>query len=179
MLSLQEVFNLLIFNNVVLYHLYINLKNTKMKKLMLLLVCMIFFALSFAQKPNQETPTAAKTAFATKYPKAQKVKWSVEKPGEYEVEFTINEVATSALYNATGKLLETEAEVKDSELPQAVKATIAKDFAGYKIDEIEKSTNAEGISSYEMEASKGKSKFEVSFDINGKLISKKLLKEEK
>ena len=150
-----------------------------MKKLMTLLVCMVFVAFSFAQKPKDETPVAAKTAFAAKYPTAQKVKWSVEKPGEFEVEFTLNKVATSALYDATGKLLETEGEIKEAELPQAVKATIVKDFAGYKLDEIEKSTDAKDVTSYEMEAFKGKAKFEISFDANGKLLSKEPLKEEK
>ena len=150
-----------------------------MKKLMTLLVCMVFVAFSFAQKPKDETPAAAKTAFAAKYPTAQKVKWSVEKPGEFEVEFTLNKVATSALYDATGKLLETEGEIKEAELPQAVKATITRDFAGYKLDEIEMSTDTKGVTSYEMEAFKGKAKFEISFDANGKLLSKEPLKEEK
>jgi len=149
-----------------------------MKKLMTLLVCTIFVAFSFAQKPKEEAPATAKAAFAAKYPTAQKVKWSVEKPGEFEVEFTLNKVESSALYDATGKLLETESEIKDSELPQAVKATIAKDFAGYKLDEIEISTDAKGAVTYEMEAVKGKAKFEVSFDTNGKLLSKKPMKEE-
>ena len=143
------------------------------------MVCMVFVAFSFGQKPKEETPAAAKAAFAAKYPTAEKVKWGVEKPGEYEVEFTLNKIAVSALYDATGKLLETEGEIKESQLPQAVKATIAKDFAGYKLDEIEISTDAKGAITYEMEAVKGKAKFEVSFDTNGKLLSKEQMKEGK
>ena len=149
-----------------------------MKKFMTLLSCMAIVLFSFAQKPKDETPAAAKAAFATKYPTAQKVKWSVEKPGEFEVEFTMNKVELSALYDATGKQLETETEMKESALPQAVKAAIAKDFAGYKIDEIEKSTDANGAASYEMEAVKGKVKLEISFDADGKLISNEPLKKE-
>jgi len=149
-----------------------------MKKLMTLLVCMVFVAFSFAQKPKEEAPAAAKAAFTAKYPTAQKVKWSVEKPGEFEVEFTLNKIATSALYDATGKLLETEGEIKESQLPQAVKATIAKDFAGYKLNEVEISTDAKGAETYEMEAVKGKSKLEISFDMNGKILSKEPLKED-
>jgi len=145
---------------------------------MTLLVCMVFVAFSFAQKPKEEAPAAAKAAFTAKYPTAQKVKWSVEKPGEFEVEFTLNKIATSALYDATGKLLETEGEIKESQLPQAVKATIAKDFAGYKLNEVEISTDAKGAETYEMEAVKGKSKLEISFDMNGKILSKEPLKED-
>jgi hypothetical protein len=149
-----------------------------MKKLLTLLSCMAFVVCTYAQTPKVEAPAAAKAAFAAKYPKAEKVKWSVEKPGEYEVEFTLNKVSSSALYDATGKQLETEGEIKESELPQAVKAAIAKDFAGYKIDEIEKSTDAKGIASYEMEAAKGKVKLELSFAGDGKLLSKEPLKKE-
>lgn len=149
-----------------------------MKKLLTLFVCIAFVAFSFAQKPKEDAPAAAKTAFAAKYPAAKKVKWSIQKPGEFEVEFTLNNVESSALYDATGKLLETEGEVNEAELPQAVKSTIAKEFAGYKLDEIEKSVDAKGVTTYEMEAVKGKSKFEISFDMNGKLLSKEPLKKE-
>lgn len=150
-----------------------------MKKLLTLLVCMIFVVGTYAKKTNEETPAAAKSAFATKFPTAQKVKWSVEKPGEYEVEFTLNKVESSALFDATGKFLEAETEIRESELPQLAKASLAKDFAGYKLDEIEKSTDAEGVTSYEMEAIKGKVKLELCFDANGKLLSKEPLKKEK
>jgi hypothetical protein len=54
---------------------------------------------------------------------------------------------------------------------------MVKDFAGYKINQIEKSTNTKGVDSYEMETVNAKSKIEVSFDINGKLLSKESLKE--
>lgn len=57
------------------------------------------------------------------------------------------------------------------------KTVIAKDFAGFKIDEIEKSTDAKGISSYEMEAAKGKEKLELVFDVAGKLLSQKPVEE--
>ena len=150
-----------------------------MRKLLTLLICMVFVALSYAQKSKEETPAATKAAFAAKYPTVQKVKWSVEKPGEFEAEFTLNKVESSAMFDAAGKFIESETEIEEVELPQAVKATIAKDFAGYKLDEIEKATDAKGITTYEMEAAKGKDKLEISFDANGKLLSKEPLKEEK
>ncbi|HAH25034.1 MAG TPA: hypothetical protein DCL77_14980, partial [Prolixibacteraceae bacterium] len=113
------------------------------------------------------------------FPAAQKVKWSVEKPGEFEAEYKLNGVESSVLLDAKGNILETEEEIKEGELPQGVKASIAKDFAGYKLDEIEKATDAKGTITFEMEASKGKDKLEISFDSNGKLMGKKPLKEEK
>jgi hypothetical protein len=151
-----------------------------MKKLLVLFVCMaLVVGVSATNQKEEKIPAAAKSGFAAKFPTAQKVKWSVEKPGEFEAEFTLNGVETSALVDAKGILLETEAEIKESELPQAVKATIAKDFAGYKLDEIEKATDAKGVTSFEMEAAKGKEKLEISFDASGKLLGKEPLKEEK
>jgi hypothetical protein len=149
-----------------------------MKKLMSFIICIAFFVSVSAQKPKDATPAAAKSAFAAKYPTAQKAKWSVEKPGEFEVEFTLAGVESSALFDATGKFLESETEIKNADLPQGVKATIVKDFAGYKLDEILKSTDAKGVISFEITAAKGKEKLSLDFDANGKLLSKKSLKKE-
>ena len=151
-----------------------------MKKLFVLIVCLTFvLGISAMNQKGEKIPAAAKSGFAAKFPTAQKVKWSVEKPGEFEAEFTLNKVETSALFDAKGNLLETETEINAKELPQAVKATLAKDFAEYKFDEIEKATDAKGVTSFEMEAAKGKDKLEISFDANGKLLGKEPLKEGK
>jgi len=151
-----------------------------MKKLLVLFVCIsLVVCVSAMNQKDEKIPVTAKTGFAAKFPTAQKVKWSIEKPDEFEAEFTINGVESSALLNDKGNVLETEAEIKESELPQAVKATIAKDFIGYKLDEIEKATDAKGVTTFEMEAAKGKDKLEISFDAKGKLLSKEPLKEEK
>lgn len=151
-----------------------------MKKLLVLFVCLSFvMGVSSMNQKEEKIPAAAKTAFIAKFPKAEKVKWSVEKPGEFEAEFKLNGVATSVLMDAKGNQLETEARIKESELPKGVKAAIAKDFVGYKIDEIEKAADAKGVTTFEMEAVKGKDKLEISFDSNGKLLSKEPLKEEK
>jgi Protein of unknown function (DUF2874). len=151
-----------------------------MKKTMMLLLCVAFLAGGIANAQRKESvPASAKSTFATKFPKAQKVKWSVEKPGEFEAEFKLNGVGTSALFDNKGTLLVTEIEIKEAQLPQAVKAAITKNFAGYKLDEIEKATDAKGAVSYEMEAVKGKEKLEISFDTTGKLLKKEAIKEEK
>lgn len=151
-----------------------------MKKLLVIIVYLTFvLGISAMNQKDEKIPVAAKSGFAAKFPTAQKVKWSIEKPGEFEAEFILNSVENSALFDAKGTLLETETEIKESELPQAVKATLAKDFAGYKLDEIEKATDMKGTVTYEMEVAKGKDKLEISFDANGKLLGKELLKEEK
>ena len=153
-----------------------------MKKLFILTICMAFFGIYCVQAQEKskkvEIPAAAKSAFAAKYPKAEKVNWGIEKPGEFEAEFILNGVESAAIYDSKGQFLEFEVGIKESELPQAAKAAIAKDFAGYKLDEVEKATDAKGVVSYEMEASKGKENYDISFDINGKLLTKEAVKAE-
>jgi hypothetical protein len=147
-----------------------------MNKLFILTTCMVFLVVISAnaqEKQNKTTPPeAVKSAFTAKYPEAEKIHWGVEKPGEFEAEFRLNGVESSALFNSKGEFLESETGIKESELPQAVKAAIAKDFTGFKIEEVEKSSDAKGVLTYEMEASRGKEKYEISFDTNGKLLEK-------
>lgn len=150
-----------------------------MKKLLTVCICLIFVAFTFGQKAGENIPAAAKSGFTTKFPTAKKVKWSIEKPGEFEVDFTLNNVEQSALVDPKGNIIETEIEIEKSELPQEVKAALAKDFAGYKLDEFTKATNANGVVDFEIQVIKGKDKWTVEFDPTGKLLSKLALKEEK
>ena len=149
-----------------------------MKRLMILSVLFIFVGYCHAQEKKADAPAAAKAAFAAKFPQAKKVKWSLEKEGEYEAEFVLGKTETSAVFDAKGTLLETETAIKESELPKAVKDALAKDFAGYKLDEVEKA-DIKGIINYEMEAQKDGKKYEVVFNTNGKLLKKEEAKEEK
>ena len=149
-----------------------------MKKLLALVICSVFVVgVSAVNQKDEKIPAKAKSGFAVKFPSAQKVKWSVEKPGEFEAEFTINKVETSALFDEKGNLLETETEINEKELPKTVKTMLTKDFAEYKFDEIEKVTDSKGVVTFEMEAAKGKDKLEISFDSNGKLLKKEPMKE--
>lgn len=153
-----------------------------MKKLFLLTICLAFFTVFCvqAQKKSKrvEVPAAVKSAFEAKYPKAEKVSWGMEKQGEYEAEFVLNGIESSANFDSKGQFMEFETEIKESDLPQVVKSVLAKDFAGYKIGDVSKSTNAKGVTEYEMEAAKSKDKFELSFDANGKILSRKAAEEE-
>jgi hypothetical protein len=151
-----------------------------MKTFAILIVCLFSLASVFGQKQAKvEIPAAAKSAFSAKFPKAADVKWSLEKKGEYEAEFKMNGSEVSAVFDEKGNLLETETEIKDSELPQAVKAAISKDLNGYKMEEIEKVVDAKGVTSYEAAGEKGEEKLEVKYDASGKLLEKKSEKEDK
>ena len=121
-----------------------------------------------AQKPVN-VPAMVKKAFTAQYPNVIKVNWSIEKPGEYEAEFNQNKTVVSALYDTKGTLLETESKITESELPQAIKSVLAKEYAAYKIGGVEKNV-AKGKVTYEVDATKAKKESELIFNANGKLV---------
>lgn len=111
-----------------------------------------------------KVPSAVKAAFEKQYPNT-KAKWEKEK-GKYEVNFTQNGATMSALYEANGTLTETEMDIKVSELPVTAATYLKEHYAGKKVKEAAKITNADGSVNYEAEVS-GK---DVIFDVNGKFI---------
>ncbi len=126
----------------------------------------LIFGSAFAQKMKAaDVPAPTKAKFTSLYPKAEGAKW--EKEGaNYEAEFELNEVETSAVFDATGNLVETEVEIKVSELPKAVTDYMAKNVAGSKIKEASKITDASGKITYEAEANKK----DYIFDSEGTFI---------
>ena len=151
-----------------------------MKNIMLLSVACLVAGLADAQKlKSGEVPAAVTAAFAKNFPKAKEVKWSKEGTSEFEAEFKIAELEQAANFDKTGTLLETETEIKKSELPQAVQAAIAKEFAGFTLDEPEKVEIPGKALLYEMELKKDKVKYEVQFSADGKVVKKEEMKAKK
>jgi len=151
-----------------------------MKKIMLLSVACLVAGLAGAQKLKaSDVPAAVTEAFAKNFPKAKEVKWSNEGTSEFEAEFEIAALEQAANFDKTGNLLETETEIKKSELPQAVQAAIAKEFAGFTLDEPEKVEIPGKALLYEMELKKDKVKYEVQFSADGKVVKKEEMKAKK
>jgi hypothetical protein len=156
-----------------------------MKKSILLVALAVFLLNVYSQEKKETSktekqinvPEVVKKAFATQFPKVAKVNWVLEKTGEYEAEFNSNKIEMSAVFDEKGILLETESEIKEAALPQTIKSVLAKDFAGYKIDEIAK-TEAKDAVTYEMAAKKDKKEYGLVFDKNGKLLKQEEEKED-
>jgi hypothetical protein len=139
----------------------------------------IFFSVSLftlsctnAQKPaNGEVPQSVKDAFAAKYPTAKVEKWDKEEAG-YEASFVMNKIEMSANFSNDGVFEEVEQEIKMSELPKAVVEYCTKTYAGYKMSEAAKITDAAGVVKFEAEMAKGKEHFDVIFEANGGFVKK-------
>jgi hypothetical protein len=148
-----------------------------MKKTIIFVALALFMIGAFAEEKKVTVHEAVKKVFSAQYPNAAKVEWGLEKTGEYEAEFKLNNTDMSVVYDEKGTALEIESEIKEAGLPQAIKATLAKDFVGYKINEVEKA-EAKGVITFEMEAKKDNKEFELVFDQNGKFLKQKAESEE-
>lgn len=126
---------------------------------------MISLAASAQKVKESEVPAIVKDAFNKAHKDAKDIKW--EKEGaNFEAEFETGDHEQSAVYDAAGRLVETELEISAEALPAAVKAYVAKNHRDAKIKEAAKITDAKGVVTYEAEI-KGK---DLIFDSNGKFI---------
>lgn len=126
-----------------------------------------------AQKVKEaEVPKAVVTSFQSHFKGAKADSWDKEKSGEYEAGFKINKVEMSANFSADGKLMETEEEIASASLPKAVTDYVVRNYAGSKIEEAAKITDAAGKISYEAEVKKGKEEIDLIFDATGNFVKK-------
>ena len=147
-----------------------------MKKLITLIALGLGVSQVYGQKIKEnEVPVAVKAAFAKAHPAAKEVKWEKE-DGSFEVSFDQDNKEMSNVLDASGILLEEETEMTSGELSSAIKGTLAKDFAGFKITEAAKIL-AKNVTTFEAEVEKGAERFDLIFDIQGKLLKK--IKKEK
>lgn len=144
-----------------------------MKKMFFILLGIaILSQVSIAQKVSaSKVPQAVTKTFKSKFPAASSIKWELEN-ADYEANFKINGKEMSANFDKMGTWLETETEIKVSALPASVRATLSKEFAGFKIEEASQIESAKNGSCYEAEVEKGKESYDVLFSADGKFLSK-------
>lgn len=138
-----------------------------------------FFALivlhtaAFTLTPKKHTaPKAVIEAFAQKFPDALKVKW--EKEGaDYEANFIVNGIPTSANFSPDGKWMETETDIKVSNVPKIVVDGIHAAYPGSTITAASQIETPDAGLHYEADMTNGRNKSEVLFDAQGKKISKR------
>ena len=142
-----------------------------MKKIVIVLsACLLISLMGYSQKITPDkVPALVKQAFAKKFPAATDVKYEIEKK-DYEINFKEKGVEMSANFDATGKWLETETEIKKSDLPKEVSASEAKNFTGFRISEVAKVETPDKELIYEIEIKKGKERNEIQFSPKGDIL---------
>lgn len=136
-----------------------------MKNLVFILMVVLTITACAQKQAESKIPDAAKTAFTKLNPSIAKVKWDKEE-SSYEANFkNAAGKEESILFDAQGKVLETEIEIAITDLPDSAQAYLAQQFQKAKIREAAKLIDAAGSISYEAEI-KGK---DFIFDAQGKL----------
>ncbi len=134
-------------------------------------LCFGFIYANAQHLKEAEVPANVKDGFAKKYPGSKVKVW--EKEGaDFEAEFDLNKVESSAVFGANGTFKELEQEIKSTELPKTAVDYCTKTFVGYKLSEAAKITDATGKVMFEAEMTKGKEHFDVIFDDKGNFVKK-------
>lgn len=138
-----------------------------MRKSVIIVVALVLSTIAFAQKVKAtKVPEIVSKSLLSKYPYAKNVKWDKEE-NNYEASFESNKIENSVLFNANGKIIETEVEITAAQLPKSILNYIGKNYKDQKVKEAAKIISDKGIVTYEAEI-KGK---DLLFDENGKLLS--------
>ncbi len=131
---------------------------------MLAILALSMFTVNAQKLDVAKVPSAVKTSFEKKYPGVA-AKWEKEN-GNYEVNFKQEGTTMSVLIDPKGTIVETETDIKITELPVAVLSYIKEHYKGKTIKEGAKITKADGTVNYEAEVAGT----DVIFDANGKFI---------
>lgn len=147
-----------------------------MKKVFVMSAAVLLFFVSsaFAQEISQnEVPSVIVNNFQQAFPKASDVEWE-KKVNSYKVEFEtgIFEDEHEVWYDKTGKMLRHKEEISRRAIPKAIITAIKNDFNGYKIDDVDKTTEGDAVT-YKVDLEKPHSELKVIFDANGKVLSQK------
>ena len=144
-----------------------------MKKPILLFFVTLLTGACFAQTLRMDqVPSAAANAFKIKFPNGAQPSWSKETAQAYEVGFINGKKHQTALFDATGKWLETETEINYGAVPAKVQHAFEKEFEGYQIQEVFEVENTDKGFTYEIIAFKGNKNFESVFSAKGELLKK-------
>ena len=93
-----------------------------------------FFLQSWEQKMDDNNPPEkVKTVFSKQFPEAKKVEWEQVNEREWEAEFRMDGKEYSANFSTDGQWMETEFEIKKSDIPENIKTILAVNFKDYEI----------------------------------------------
>lgn len=142
-----------------------------------MILVMVLSTMTFtACGQKTDVPSNVKKAFEQKVSNAKDLEWEYDSEDKlWEVEYEIGKAEFTSAFDKNGKWVETEKEIKFSELPEAVKATLKADYSDYEVEEVEFVETPKG-KFYEVEVELEKDdeevEFELLFSTDGKVVKK-------
>ncbi len=109
-----------------------------MKNIIFIAVLLTSFSANTPLCAQKNVPQVVQTTFKAMFADAKKVKYSKETDGSFEVDFKQNNIKSSVHISAKGDWLETEQEIKKTDLPKVVLERITQLYPEWKIKSCEK-----------------------------------------
>jgi hypothetical protein len=126
---------------------------------------------SFAQEITEaQVPASVVAAFKKDFPQATETKWE-KKDNTHTVKFKVGGVDHKGWLDNNGKLVKHKIDIKESELPAAVAATLKKEYSNFKVSGVYKMQEG-NATTYEMDLKNDQEKWEAVFGEDGKIIKK-------
>ncbi|SDR79442.1 PepSY-like domain-containing protein [Gramella sp. MAR_2010_147] len=147
-----------------------------MKKISMLITGCFMTGLVSCQENKEDTensaPEAVQMSFQKKYPGENDPDWKLDDHGYWESQFKQDGEKYRADFNEDGSWIETENDIKEKNLPEAIKKEIKNNYSEYEITEVEHVVSAKYGEFYDVEfKQKGKNK-DVMFRGDGTVIDK-------
>lgn len=121
--------------------------------------------------PQSQVPAAVLNAFQTKFQNTKDLAWALK--GElYKAEFEISSRKHEVWINKSGAVTRHKEDFPKSQLPEAIREKLAKDFKDYKIDDADK-IEAEGKVFYQVDLDSPQGKRKLVFTADGQLQENK------
>ena len=140
----------------------------------LVILCAALAVAAAAQQLSADKlPANVTRSFESRFQRIRRVEWKLKNDQNYEAEFKLRGVEVAAKFDSTGKWLETETTITQSDLTRAVRATIVRDFRVYRIAEsqkLERCDDKENL--FEVHVENAKEILKLQFTGNGKLYSR-------
>jgi hypothetical protein len=144
-----------------------------MKNLILFLFCIATAAFCSAQKLTMDkVPPAAANGFKVKFPNGSQPGWIKTGVDVYEVQFFNGKKRQSALFDNTGKWMQTQSEANYGAVPGKVQRAFETEFEGYQVQEVYETETPDKGLTYEITAFKGAKNFMVVYSSKGELLKK-------
>ncbi len=125
-----------------------------------------------------KVPSEVGKSFKSKFPDARSVSWDKENDHEFEAEFKRSGNEMTACFNDKGEWIETEIELSQKDLPEAVQNTISSEFTGFKIEEVVRIETPEYSEAFEVGLEKDEASQEVIILKDGTILSRESKHEE-
>lgn len=109
-------------------------------------------AVSAQDMATNQIPANLNSSFQQAYPNATDIEWEMDGMN-YKVEFELDKMDNEIWYSKEGKVVKSEMEVTENDLPSAVSSAIKEKYSDYSVDEVEV-TEMDGKKTYEVELEK-------------------------